>query len=318
MMGFTLGSAAQLAGDCDYFDAMALVWNQACVQIHGFFPVTAELFRSHMADSPHWDPELLMIAVDDASGRWIGFAHAVIVDEPYYPVCGSIEAVCVVPEARRQGIATALVSASVVALRRRGQLRIDGGGSWPNCPLYATLIDGSERAGVDLSSPGMVGAFMKNGFQFDRKSIRMRIEGDALLRLAETSIPDLLQQETISRRGETTWLDYCFRRWDLSEHHLCDASGQLLSRCITSHMKEASLLWGKAWYSIFGVFCAVAHRRKGYALLGLAVASRRVLEQGGQGLELHVLATNTPAIGLYHKAGFRHVGETVSMTLQLT
>ncbi len=316
MSRFTLGSTGHLAKDADCFESMAQVWNSACCKSHGFFPVTAELLKAHMTESRHWDPELVMIARDDETGRWLGFAHAVIVNEPYYPVCGSIEAVCVVPEARCKGIATALIGAGCVALRKKGMTRIDGGGSWPNCPLYATLIDGSERAGVATAE--MAKVFAKNGFVPDRKSLRLRIAGNALFRLAALDLPEELKTTSFSRASETTWLDYCFRRWDLTEHHLCDASGQVLSRCITSPMRDASNLWGDLWYSIFAVFCAVAHRRKGYALSCLSYAARKVLEDGGKGLELHVLAENAPAIGLYTKAGFRKVGIASSMSLVLS
>lgn len=290
---------------------VAALWNEAAASAHGFYPLDAQRLRARFSASDVFDPALLFLAF--CGDGLVGMAHGAGIREPYYETAGVVEAVCVATAFRRRGIGRMLVGECVRALEGQGFFLIDGGGCWPYSPLYATLIDGSERSGVTRDDPAATGVFLQNGFVPDVESRVMELTGGALEACAADSLDIRYETHSIPRRGETTWLDRCFAGWDLVEHQLRTRTGTLLSRCILAPMAGLGAHMKTVQFALFGVQTSPGCRRQGFGFQNLRRACRYAQRQGAERIELHVQAANAPAVCLYEKLGFREIRRTVSL-----
>lgn len=295
-------------------DRLVAFWNRSASDLHGFFPLDRSAFAERIVRSPRFRPERLLLARN--GGEIAGLVHFDTVRETPYPHAGVVAMLLVAPEYRNRGLGGALLGAALDALNGEGVPMIDGFGSWPYSPFYATLIDGSERSGVSLGCAGLLRVFEKAGFERARESLVMRCD----LTAPSPPPPDSLRGRDGSLRAQktprrecTTWLDYVFRGWRLFDYALSDAGGRVLSRAIAGRMEGVSRLTGREEYALFGVNTPEALRGRGWATLHL----RRVLDDlragGAERVELHVYADNEPAVRLYVKSGFVEIGRTMML-----
>ncbi len=297
-------------------DAQRIVelWNRAAQDLHGFFPLTRSLFVRRIVRAACFRPEHLLVA--RVGPRIVGMLHRHTVEEPYYTPAGVVEMVLVDPDFRRQGLADALLAETLACFVAEGVSLVDGFGSWPYSPFYATLIDGSERSGVFLDCKGLLRLFLKHGFRRTRESLLMRCSlADNLPPLPERLAPHLAKTNVhwTCRQSPDTWLDFVFRGWRLYEHALTDPRGVLLSRAITARMDGLSDHTRREFRAVFGVNTPETLRGRGWATLNLHQLLTRLRADGAAEAELHVYADNEPAVRLYRRLGFETVARTVAL-----
>ena len=301
--------------DMQSLEQVARLWNNNAAGRHAFFPWTAELLRRLLTDERGAPVGHLLLAVD-AKDEAVGFLHYNQVIEDGYPWAGVIEAVLVDAPWRGHGVGTALLDA---ALRDMDTFRlrpdfVDALGAWPFGYAFNALADGSERSGVFLSEPAVYRLFRRAGFEPVRKSIVMR---SVLSEAAFRETPDNCGYH-IEKRSERTWLDRVFRGRELWDHDLCRfQDGRVLSRCIFGFMENESRHEKQAVFSVFGVNTPADMQRKGYAGVNISHLMRHLIQMGGEVLELHVYADNTPALALYTSLGFKPIAETAMMHKRL-
>ncbi|MFW5857740.1 MAG: N-acetyltransferase family protein, partial [Planctomycetota bacterium] len=143
-------------------DAAVALYNRAHEGLHGFFPLTPRRFRRRVLESPHFQPDLFLLA--EAGGRPVGLVHAAALGAPCHEDGGVVELLAVDPDHRGQGIGGLLLDAALGRLARRRPPVIDGGGAFPFSPFYATLLDGSERSGIPAESAAALRLFLRRGF----------------------------------------------------------------------------------------------------------------------------------------------------------
>lgn len=286
----------------NFIPALVELWNSSATDWHGFFPLTPDIFAAHILGCPRFRPENLLLA--EYMGNPIGWIHYDVVDQPPYEKAGVICALLIAPDHRCQGFGSKLLQEAVFRLERRGVRTLVGLGAWPYSPFYATLINGSERAGVPETDQAMVWLLEKYDFIPARKSYTMRTTLESF-----TQGPGSDEQVYYqSRAGKNTWLDYVFRNWELFDHVLLSDSGQVLSRAIHARMNGLCEHEGKEVHAVFGVNTPSELRGHGYALRNLQFLFARLRAAGAQEAELHVYTDNASALKLYDKLGFRKLG----------
>ena len=87
-------------------------------------PIAADWLAEYVLLEPNFDPDGLIVAVDETSERVLGFCYAVSAPAGAgaEPCGGWITILVVEPEARRQGIGSGLLTRALDFLRRRGAL----------------------------------------------------------------------------------------------------------------------------------------------------------------------------------------------------
>ncbi len=283
------------------------IWNKSMKDEYGFFPLTPERLRQHYYSSTRFDPNRLLIAYYGEIPQ--GFIHYDLVDEPGYERAGVISALAVIPEHRLQGVGSKLLEKAIGYLEHHQVKFIDAAGAWPYSSFYATLIDGSERAGINQENKAAQWLLSNFYFYPGRRSYTM------LKELHNSAHFSILPQHVYSgsRRGYHTWLDHAFRDWELFDHELLNPDGVVLSRCIYARMDGQSNYSGKERYAIFGVHTPEPFQGMGYATANLKLLCNKLISEGIDELELHVYQDNAPAVKLYQRIGFTDVGETTKM-----
>ncbi len=294
----------------DLTDRVVEIWNRSASDWHGFYPLTPELFRAHILRSGRFRSEQFLLL--EYQGQAVGWVHFDIVNQSPYPKCGVICALVVLPEFRCQGLGGKLLQEALYRLQLQGIRQVSGLGAWPYSPFYAGLIDGSERAGVPDTQRGMLWLLDKFHFQRERSSFCLR----APLAGFRDGLREGEQAYHQSRAGKDTWLDYVFRRWDLIDHVLLSAGGEVLSRAIYARMNGYCEYAGNEVYAVFGVNTSPSLRGKGYALRNLQILFSRLNAAGAQEAEVHVYTDNAPALRLYDKLGFQKVGTCYDLFLR--
>ncbi|MBN1257518.1 MAG: GNAT family N-acetyltransferase [Planctomycetes bacterium] len=291
------------------------LYNNALRGIHGFFPITRRFFRRRILESRFFQPELFLLA--RADDRIVGMAHAAILGEPCYEQGGVVEMLAVHQDFRKQGIGGHLLDEVMLRFKSRMVPLIDGGGSFPFSPFYATLLGGSERSGPEVNNLAALALFESRGFFRSRESLIM--VADLQTDAGETEEPskakqDNLEMRIIPRTPDATWLDYVFRGWRLNNSVLLKPGDKkIYSRAIFALMPGLSQQNGKKTYAIFGVNTPPELRGKGWATIHLQRLKQHLRLQGAEALELHVYSDNVPAVRLYQKTGFKEIQRTIMM-----
>ncbi len=291
------------------------LYNRSCTEVHGFHPLAPARYRRRVLKSPRFRAHWLLTA--RRNERIVGILHADVLRPPCPEEGGVVELVAVAPEERGKGIGAELLDEALARLDREKIPMVDGGGTYPFSPFYATLLDGSERSGVDADNQAALALFTSRGFRAHEESVIMRADLEDPLGPLEPDLAarrDACSVRTHPRGRLDTWLDHAFRGWGLVDSYLVDRTGgPHLSRAIYAHMPGLSAYEGRSLYAIFGVHTPRALRGKGHATVHFRKLRDHLAEQGAQELELHVRAHNRPALGLYRKVGFREIGRTVTL-----
>ena len=283
------------------------IWNETMRQQHGFFPLTENDLLTHYSSSKRFKPEHLLIANNGTHN--VGFIHFDIVDIQPYAKAGVISALAISPDYQLEGIGSTLLVEAIKILKHNKISFIDAGGAWPYSSFYATLIDGSEKAGINLKNKGARWLLNKYSFKEERESLTMQYQ---LKEHNMTTEQNWLVYNQ-SRQGKNTWLDDCFRNWKLYDHALISPSGKVLTRAIYGRMTGESNYLNKEKYTLFSVATPPAQQGRGLATTNLNLISNKLKTKGVDEIELHVYADNLPAIKLYNKIGFKETGRTVIM-----
>ncbi len=291
--------------------SVARLWNGNAAGRHAFFPWTAERLSELLVPDGHPAGTFFTAHAEGEGGECVGFAHASQVREDGYPCAGVVEILLVDARHRRRGVGTELMRLALekIASCVPAPPFADALGAWPCGYGFTTLADGSERSGVFLKEAEAYRLFRKFGFEPVRKSIVMR---RSLHGAAARGAPRGAGFH-IGKRSERTWLDRVFRGRELWDHELVRPDRRVLSRAIFGFMESESHHEGQAIFSLFGVNTAFDLQGRGYAGVNISNLMEYVRGLGGDVMELHVYADNTPAVRLYDGLGFSPVGETMMM-----
>jgi ribosomal protein S18 acetylase RimI-like enzyme len=267
---------------------------------------------------PYFDPEGLILALDDATP--VGFVHAgfganddqtgISTDD------GTTYQLMLRADHRHDALADELLSRAEAYLRGRGAKLIYAGGIRPLNAFYLGLYGGSELPGVLVTDPVLGAACLRNRYREIDRVIVMQIEL-AGYRPLVTREQRQLRREMATREiyapPVRSWWEVCtigeFERLRFSLAAL--GSEKPLADVDFWDVEPLSTRWGVPTAGMLDLRVVSDRRRQGLATFLLSEAFVRLHGRGIVLVEAQTMQNNTPALALYEKLGFRTVDEGV-------
>jgi len=278
--------------------------------------VSADLFEQLVFAKLYFDYGGLIIARDE--GRPVGFAHAGFgPDETADRVSTELGVVCMVmvrPDYDGTEAAVGLLDCCEQYLRRRGSKVLYGGGIQPLNPFYLGLYGGSEVPGVLDSDQLARDLFISHGYREIDRTLVVRRELDdfqAVIDRQQMQIRRRMIVEVTQDPPARNWWEACtMGEFDLTRFDVIPRGGGPAVAQATFRSMEPGGTTGIGRASgLIELNVDRAHRRKGLAVFLLSEAFRQFIRQGIMLVEAQTMQHNAAARALYHKLGFRQVGQ---------
>jgi ribosomal protein S18 acetylase RimI-like enzyme len=302
-------------GDPPY---LAEIWRTRSA-VRGYVqPMTTVLLDRLVLSKPYFEREGLIVATDN--DRPIGFSHA-----GFGPTddgqnishdLGASILTLIAPHENEGAIAAELIARSEAYLKSRGAKVLYGGGIRPLNAFYVGLYGGSELPGVLDSDHVQQAFFMAAGYR--------EIDRVAVLHRELTGFRPLIdrQQMQVKRRTrvETTcdpavhnWWEACtLGEFTRLEYRLFMRDNPELAGVATLlDMDAFSHTWGVRTAGLIDVWVADTLRRQGLAISLLGEVLRQAADQGFGLIEVQTMQSNSAALAMYKKLGFKQVDSGV-------
>jgi ribosomal protein S18 acetylase RimI-like enzyme len=298
--------------------ALAEIWRARNLERGLMQPMSAELFEQLVLSKPYFDSQGLIVAVDGE--RAVGFVHAAFgPNDDESDLSTQLGVTCMVmvrPDYRRLGIGSELIARSEQYLRSRGSQVLYGGGIKPLNPFYLGLYGGSELPGVLESDVEAQSLYKACGYR--------EIDRAIVLHLDLSSFRAAVNRQQIQNRRRAiikvvddppphTWWEACTMgsfertRFDL----LATADSKRLATAAVWSMEPLATTWGVRAVGLIEFEVDREHRREGLATYLLGDLFRQVQQQGVALIEAQTMQSNSAALGLYARLGFRQVDQGV-------
>ena len=270
---------------------------------------------------PYWDPNGLILAQDEESGRIAGFVHAGFAPNLEQSALeysnGTICGLMVHPDFRRRSIGQELVRRAEEYLRSKGAKSVVAGGGLEQNAFYTGIYGGLDPSGFCASAAAWPQFFQKCGYDacdealiLRRDLIRSRDPVNAkLLRLRRHLKLVITDRPT----NESWWWFVRYGQLDSLRFELHEkgtesvvASGQIIG------MDLYIPKWGVRSVGIREIFVPESQRRHGYAQALLLEICRRLKEESVELVESHVLPGDQRALDLFKSARFEVAGRLLT------
>jgi ribosomal protein S18 acetylase RimI-like enzyme len=276
--------------------------------------ITADQFDDLTFAQPYFDPNGLILAWDGSQA--VGYVHAGFkVDVSQRELCrteGSICAVIVSPEHRRQGIGRRLVQLAEDYLQDAGAAAIHAGSAPPCDPFYFGLYGGSRPAGFLESDANASPFFQALGYQPSGKHLvlqRIISGGSDPIGLRMMSIRRATQLAILESSTPKPWW------WQTRPGRLDTLQIGLLPKSGGAPFAEVTIvgleLYTKRWQArsigLIDLQVAAEHRRKGYGQALIVEVGKRFREEGYGLIEAHAAEHDLASLAVLKSAGFQQV-----------
>ena len=291
---------------------LADAWRSADLGPSAMQPMTSALLEASVFSKPYFEREGLIVAVDTAADRVVGFAHAAFGPNADHSaidtVVGTTLLVVVVPHPEQDLIGDGLLGRCEEYLRRRGATTLLGGGSAEMRSFYLGLYGGSDLPGILDSSATMRRVFLRRGYvEAERISVLRRP-------LAGFRPPVNRLQLAIRRATTLRAIDEPARRtwWEaatttgiaLRRYELRTPGNEVLGSVSYWDMQPLAASWGVSAAGLLHVGIEGPRRRQGLAHYLVAESMHDLAQEGVTLVETHVSDANAPAMQLFTKLGF--------------
>ncbi len=275
--------------------------------------LTPNLFEELVLAKPYFDPEGLIVAEEEETGRVLGFVHAGFgpnaertgLDHTQGAICMLI----VRPEEDKAQTAAELLARGEEYLRSSGAKDIYAGGVGAICPFYVGLYGGSELPGVPDSQPASQEFFRKHGYDEADRVLVYQCEPAAFRPVVDRSQMQIRRSTTVEVVEDATsknWWEACtlgcFQQIGV-ELKPRDGGGPIASAKFWC-MDPFSQSWGVHALGLVDVEVAEDQRQSGMATYLLGESIRQLNERGFTLIEGHAVQSNAGAIALIEKLGF--------------
>jgi ribosomal protein S18 acetylase RimI-like enzyme len=297
---------------------LAEIWRSQPSQRGVTQGVSAGMLEQFVFSKPYFDPDGLIVALDDQQP--VGFAHASFGPNEERTALdtqlGTTQLLMLRPEHRDAGLADELLGRAEGYLRDRGAKVLYGGGIKPLDGFYLGLYGGSELPGVLVTDLAFHDACLRNGYrEIDRVEVLHR--DVSRFRLPFSREQRRLRREVMCKEAycppARSWWDACthgsFERLYFRLEQL--STGAEMAHVWFWDIEPLSTSWGVPTCGMFDMYVAPEARRKGYAAHLLSEAFDRLRRRDIVLVEAHVMQTNTPALELYKKLGYTHVDQGI-------
>jgi ribosomal protein S18 acetylase RimI-like enzyme len=292
---------------------IADVWRRQPPQRGLVQPMLPTLFERHVLSKLYFDREGLIVA--ESEGRIVGFAHAGFgPTDDFSDISTELGTTAMLMTvASDDGLADELLARSEERLRSRGAKVLYAGGIWPLNPFYLGLYGGSEAPGILTSSRSLVEIFTRAGYEeIDRVLVFQR-------ELAGFRSPVDRQQIQWRRNCQieaeldpppANWWEAC--QWAQSDRYrfsLRLRGGPVCGTAVYWDMEPLASSWGVHAAGLIQFEVDAGQRRQGLGTFLVAESMRQMHEQGATLVETQTMQSNTAAVGLYKKLGFKEVDQ---------
>lgn len=291
---------------------LADAWRSADLGPAAMQPMTCVLLEAGVFSKPYFDREGLIVAVDSAAERVVGFAHAAFGPNADHSAIdfrvGTTLLVVVVPHPEEESIGAGLLARCEAYLRSRGATTLLGGGSAEMRSFYLGLYGGSDLPGILDSSPAMQRVFLRGGYvEAERIAVLRRpLAGfrPPVNRL-QLAIRRATMLRAIDEPARRTWWEaatttgVALRRYELRAH-----GNELLGTASYWDMQPLAESWGVSAAGLLHVGVEGPRRRQGLAHYLVAESMHDLAQEGVSLVETHVADTNVAAMQLFTKLGF--------------
>ncbi|MBN9518015.1 GNAT family N-acetyltransferase [bacterium] len=297
--------------------ALADVWNEAHTA-RGAYPLrTPALLERWVFSKPYFDPDGLVVAVDEATGRvegyaLAGFAPAAELDALNFAE-GVICSVAVRPSVRRKGVGRGLVGACEQYLIRKGARTLRAGPVWPQCPFGFGLYGGTSAPGFLASDPDADPFFRALGYEPAGQTLVFQKKLDQPLALADNRFGMLRRRyETQVLRAaavQSWWHDAVWGTLEPVEFRLVDklANNFPAARAVVWELEGYGWRWGTPSAGILDIQVRPDLRRQGMAKLLVSQVLRFLQDQFFGVCELHAPVDRGDLVGLCKAATMEQV-----------
>ena len=270
--------------------ALADVWNESHPSRSAFPLRTPSLLERWVFSKPYFDPEGLIVAIDDAdNNKVLGYIHAGFGPNPELSALdytqGVICSLAVRPSARRHGVARDLVQRAEQYLIAHGSTTLRAGPRWPYCPFGFGLYGGTNCPGFLASDPGADPFFKSLGYAPAGTTLVFHKRLDAPLSIADGRFSLLRKRydtQVLRSAGVPSWWHDCvWGTLEPVEFRMVDklANNFLAARAIVWELEGYGWRWGFPSAGVLDIQVRQDLRRQGLAKLLIAHVLRFLQDQ---------------------------------------
>jgi ribosomal protein S18 acetylase RimI-like enzyme len=297
--------------------ALADVWNESHPARSAFPLRTPGLLERWVFSKPYFDPEGLIVAVDDENKKVLGYVHAgfgpnaelTALDRSQGVICS----LAVRPAERRHGLARELVQRAEQYLIARGTTTLRAGPRWPYCPFGFGLYGGTNCPGFLASDPGAEPFFTSLGYAPAGTTLVFHKRLDAPLAIADGRFGLLRKRyetQVLRSAGVPSWWHDCvWGTLEPVEFRLVDklANNFLAARAIVWELEGYGWRWGFPSAGVLDIQVRQDLRRHGLAKLLMAHVLRFLQDQFFGICEVQAPSDQQDLIGLCRAATLEQV-----------
>jgi len=297
---------------------LAEIWRDQPPQRGLMQPATAAMLEHLVFSKPYFDPQGLIVAVED--GTPAGFAHAGFGpndDESTIETdVGTTYQLMVRRDRSEPALIDGLLARSEAHLRGRGANVIYAGGIRPLNAFYLGLYGGSELPGILNNDRKFNDACIRNGYREIDRVVVMQLElagfRPPITRTLRQLRREMSCEETQSPAARTWWEACTVGAFERIRFTLSrGGGGEPPADVWFWDVEPLSTCWGMPTAGMFDLAVANERRRQGLASYLLSEAFERLRNRGIRLVEAQTMQHNLPALALYDKLGFKKVDEGV-------
>ena len=297
---------------------LAEIWRDQPPQRGLMQPVSPGLLEQLVFSKPYFDPEGLILAVEDDAA--VGFVHAGFGANEEQTALGTefgtTYQLMLRGDHRHYALADELLGRGEAYLRERGAKVIYAGGIRPFNAFYIGLYGGSELPGVLVDDPVLGDTCLRNGYREIDRVIVLQLDL-ANYRSLVSRGQRMLRRELATREiyapPVRSWWETCtlgdFERLRFSVSAV--GSDAPLAEVDFWDIEPLSTRWGMPTVGLVDLHVAAERRRQGLATFLLSEAFARLRGRGVVRVEAQTMRNNAPALALYERLGFVKVDEGV-------
>ena len=286
--------------------------------------MTAALLEERVFSKLYFEHEGLIVA--DDGERLLGFAHAGFgVSDKSNQLDTDLGVTCVLmtlPDDRLGNITQAKVGAELLEhseafLRKRGAKVLYAGGIQPLNPFYFSLYGGSELPGVLSSDHRALDVFQPAGYrEIDQVAIMQRELRDFRAPVDRVQMGIRRQYEVVVDTDPpySTWWGACnYSHLARSRVMLQKKRGndEIVGMADYWDMETMAAHWGVRSVGLSQLMIEPESFRQGLGTYLVAEVLKRAKSEGVALVEAQTMQSNSAAIGLYTKLGFRQVDQGI-------
>ncbi len=296
---------------------LAEIWRSQAEQRGMAQPMSGALLEQHVFGKPYFDPSGLIVALDDTC-RPVGFVHAGFgPGDDHTELCRDLGVTCILlvePGPEHADIARQLLQQSEMYLKAHGAKVLYAGGIHPLDPFYLGLYGGSELPGVLDSDVASSQLYRAQGYQeIDRVLVMQRFLTDfrpavdrQQLQLGRRhSVQQVIEPQARNWWEACTTVNFDRTRFEL----MAREGGAPLATVTYWNMELLGANWGVRAAGMVDLRVESSHQRQGLATFLLGKSLEKMQADGVGLIELQVMQSNTAAVRLYQKQGFKEVDQ---------